>query len=479
MSTLPNQKILTKGALVKKEGVKIVKLRGTNYEIGYQHGYLLADKIKLMITQTLPAAASVVSMTLQSSYEEAYRKMAEGAKIAEKNIPSELLQEMRGITDGANAAGYDVTFDEIKLWNTMYDQWCIYAHPHYWNIDDESVKGQYPPEGPGTTVLTGSGCSSFSAWDDSVGGNGDMLFCKNEDNLDLPYQLENRYLYIVNPDIGNAHLYLCFPGMIGMDGGFNEKGISMMTQYNASIYETMDGCGIGIFTRLLLTHANNLDEAIQTFYNHPRCTGIAYHCADAHAKKAAVVETSAKMVVVRHPMRNTTRLWQANDSICYPGYQDYEGYNMVYDQQLVYQLNDVSSIEKYLQSQKDPYNFVVPAPCRFERYDRLLHENYGNIDVETAIKIMSDRYDPYTQQTRPKMATSYTNNILATISANYPKELFTDNPNGEFKAGVANLWSLVAYPSRGDFWLAIDDFPANQGSFYHFNFFELLKSEKP
>jgi predicted choloylglycine hydrolase len=398
----------------------------------------------------------------------------EGAKIAQKNIPASLLEEMIGITDGANYAGYNVTFDEIQLWNTMYDQWCIYAHPHYWNIDDTTTKGQYPKDGPGTTVLTGSGCSSFSAWDDSVGGDGDMIFCKNEDNLDLPYQLENRYLYIVNPDNGNSHLYLCFPGMIGMDGGFNEKGISMMTQYNASIDETMDGCGIGIFTRLLLTNANNLDEAIQTFYEYPRCTGIAYHCADAHAKKAAVVETSSKITTVRYPMENTTRLWQANDSICYPGYQGYSGYNMVYDQQLVYELEDVSSIEKYLQSQKDPYNFTVPAPCRFERYDYLLNDNYGKIDVEIAKEIMSDRYDPYTKKTRPKISTSYTNNILATISAYYPKELFTHSPNGEFRAGVANLWSLISYPASGDFWLAIDEFPANQGSYKQFNFFDLL-----
>ncbi|SFV67354.1 hypothetical protein MNB_SM-4-215 [hydrothermal vent metagenome] len=249
----------------------------------------------------------------------------------------------------------------------------------------------------------------------------------------------------------------------------------MMTQYNASIYETMDGCGIGIFTRLLLTHANNLDEAIQTFYDNPRCTGIAYHCADAHAKKAAVVETSAKMVTVRYPMGDNTRLWQANDSICYPGYQGYSGYNMVYDQQLVYELEDVSSIEKYLQSQKDPYNFIVPAPCRFERYDYLLNEHYGAINADIAIEIMTDRYDPYTKKIRPKIATSYTNNILATISAKYPQEVFTNGPNGEFKAGVANLWSLVSYPASGDFWLAIEDFPANQGNYHKFNLFSLLK----
>ena len=477
MSNLSHEEILAKGSFEVQEGVKVVKLKGEPYEIGFQHGYFLADKIELMVTQTLPAAASVVAKTLQSSFDVALEKMERGAKIAAKNIPEFLEIEMQGICDGMNYAGVSITLDEVKLWNTMYDQWCIYAHPHFWNIDNPDEKGQYPDGKPGTRVLTGSGCSSFCAWDDSVGKEnrgGELIFCKNEDNLDLPYQLENRYLFIVDPTHHNGHMYMCFPGMVGMDGGFNEKGVSMMTQYDASIHETMDGCGIGTFTRLLLTYSDNLEEAIQTFYEHPRCTGIAYHCACAYSKTAAVVETSSKMVTVRYPMENFTRLWQANDSICYPGYQGYYGYNMVYDQQLVYELKDVSSIEKYLESQKDPYNFVVPAPCRFERYDFLLNEHYGNISVQTAKEIMCDRYDPYTKMTRPKISTSYTNNILATISAYYPKDVFENEINGEFRAGVGNLWSLLCYPKSGDFWLAIEDFPANQGEYKKFNLFELL-----
>lgn len=469
-----HEPLMKAARLSVENGVKVVRLMGTHYEIGYQHGFLLADKIRLMIENTLPAAATVIAKTLHSDYQTARDKMARGAKLAAPFLPPELVEEMRGVAAGATKAGYAVDYDTIQLWNTMYDQWCIYAHPHFWNIDDVSARGQFKDGRSGTHVLAMAGCSSFCAWDDSAGHGGDLIFCKNEDNLNLPSQLENRYLYVVDPVVGHAHVFLCFPGMIGMDGGFNEKGISMMTQYDASIHETMEGCGIGVFTRLLLTNASTLDEAVQVFHDHPRCTGIAYHCADAVAKRAAVVETSAKIVTQRNPMPSFTRLWQANDSICYPGYQGYYGYNMVADQQLVYELTDVSSIQNYLDSMKDPYNFVVPAPCRFERYDQLLQQYYGDITVENAIKIMSDRLDPYTGQTRPPDATSFTNNIMACICANYPQDLFTQDPNGSFRAGVANLWSLIAYPARGDFWLAIDEFPANQGTYQQFNLYQLL-----
>jgi hypothetical protein len=91
---------------------------------------------------------------------------------------------------------------------------------------------------------------------------------------------------------------------------------------------------------------------------------------------------------------------------------------------------------------------------------------------------MSDNYDPYTKKHRPMNGTSISNNILATISASYPDEVFLAGPPvGEFKARIANLWSLVAYPLSGDFWVAMKDFPANQGEYEAFNLKKLLAKE--
>jgi hypothetical protein len=238
----------------------------------------------------------------------------------------------------------------------------------------------------------------------------------------------------------------------------------------------MEGCGIGVFTRLLLTHANTVDEAIKIFQTHPRCTGIAYHVAEAQAKKAAVVETSTKRVCVRYPMPNIKSLYQTNHSNCYPGWMGYSGYNMVADQQPVNELKDISTLQNWQNSLKEPYNFYVQAPSRFERYGQLLHQYYGNITPENAIKIMSDRYDPYTGLKRARELPSWTNNILCTICALYPDFTFqAANPVGEFKAHIANMWSLVSYPGTGDIWLAINDFPAQYGGYQHFNIKTLLK----
>ncbi len=465
------ENILKKGSFKIQDGVKTLYMKGTPYEMGYQHGYLLADKISVMINTTLQATIAYISMATGNDLSTSEEWFWLGQEAAEPFLPEEFKEEMQGIAAGCNAAGVSVTDKQIYLWNTNYDQWCIYAHPHYW----------HPVEGVGqrelAKVLQGAGgCSSFSAWDDAVGSDGKMVFCKDEDNFNMPGQQENRMMFVANPDEGHGHMFLSYPGMIGLDGGFNEVGFEMMTQLNSMKEETMAGCGIGIFTRLLLTHANNVDDAIAIFNKYPRCAGIAYHVADAINKKAAVVETSATKVAVRYPMTNQNFLYQANNSNCYPGWLGYEGYNMVNDQALVNELTNVSTIDKWQASLRDPANKYVQAPSRVERYGELLVKHYGNITLEAAKAIMTDRFDPYTQKEREKWEPSVSNNILCTICALYPDDTFhAAEPLGEFKAHIANMWSLIALPETGDFWLAINDFPAEYGGYVQFNLKDLLQ----
>ena len=202
------------------------------------------------------------------------------------------------------------------------------------------------------------GCSSFCAWDEWAGGDGRLIFGKNEDNFNMPEQLDNRMMVIADPDDGFGHAFMTYPGMIGLDGGLNEDGLEMMTQLNSMQDESMQGCGIAIFTRYLLTHASTVDDAIKIFRETPRSAGIAYHVADAKAKKAAVVETSSKMVSVRYPMANVKALWQTNHSNCYPGWMGYSGYNMVADQLTVNDLKDISTIENWQKQPQGPLQLL-------------------------------------------------------------------------------------------------------------------------
>jgi len=204
--------------------------------------------------------------------------------------------------------------------------------------------------------------------------------------------------------------------------------------------------------------------------------GIAYHVADAQVKKAVVIEASAKAVAVRYAAPDMECLWQSNHSNCYPGWMGYTGTNMVTDQAPIYDLKNINSIENWQASLRERENISVPAPSRFERYHELLREHQGNITVDTATRILSDRHDPYTGRSREKSSPSESNNLLATICALYPEDVYA-TPSGEFSAHITNLWSLVTYPATGDFWLAMEGTPAQEGGYRPFNLQQELEKK--
>lgn len=53
--------ILKKAYFEEIKGVKVLHIKGKPYEMGYQHGYLLADKIDWIINRTLLATIAYVA----------------------------------------------------------------------------------------------------------------------------------------------------------------------------------------------------------------------------------------------------------------------------------------------------------------------------------------------------------------------------------------------------------------------------------
>ena len=129
--------VLERAELKEVRGVKILRLAGSPYEMGYQHGRLLAEDIDLMVDTTLAATAAYVALQTGSELERAEEMLWIGQRRAEPFLPRFLREEMAGIADGVRDAGGKATLEEILLWNTNDDQWCIYCHPHLWNWEGD------------------------------------------------------------------------------------------------------------------------------------------------------------------------------------------------------------------------------------------------------------------------------------------------------------------------------------------------------
>lgn len=459
-----------KAFLEERHGLKILHLKGAPYERGYQHAALLTKEISEIVIKGLTGASTFVARAISSDVAGGLKALTVGKQEAEPYIPPEFKEEMRGISDGLAAGGSKIGLDDILLWNTMYDSYCFYNHPDPSNPRTSANRHPYPP-----------GCSSFSAWG-SATRDGKLVFGKNMDNLTLPGILENRILTIIDPDHGLGHAFMTHPGMIAIDGGINEDGVEMMTHYSPSIHESMRGCGIGILSREILQNVHRLDDAINILTVYPRCTGINYHVADAKVNGSVVIEVSANEVAVRYPESGKDVLWSTNHSNCYPGWKGYEGHNMVDGQAQPFQLNDVTTLEKWQESLRDKANLYISGSGRFRRYEQLLHENYGQISVEKGIEIVSDRRDPDTGRKRPWDEAVPAPNDGATICMLKPRVTYAENAlcyKSKERLTIAAtpgcLWSIVAVPADGDLWVAGTDFPAQRGPYIHLNLIEELE----
>lgn len=72
--------ILKKALFEEETGIKILQIKGEPYEMGYQHGYFLTDKIALMINRTLLATAAYVAAQTGSDLKRAQEMLWIGQK---------------------------------------------------------------------------------------------------------------------------------------------------------------------------------------------------------------------------------------------------------------------------------------------------------------------------------------------------------------------------------------------------------------
>ena len=273
--------------------------------------------------------------------------------------------------------------------------------------------------------------------------------------------------------------------MLAIDGGFNEAGIAMMTHYSGSVHETMRGCGIGTLTRLVLQNAASVEEAIDILNTRPRCTGINYHIADANAMKAAVVEANAKETAVRRPFERDV-LWCTNHSNCYPGWMGYQGRNMVEAQGPVFRLKDISTVEAWQASLRETENGNIAAAGRFRRYEKMIDESYGSLDMGKGMEILSDRHHPDSGEQRGWETPARSRNDGVTICYLLPRRIYAEKARfyksgeeGPITGQATNLWSVMAAPASGDLHVALEGLPAQRQGYRHFNLFKELGHRLP
>jgi hypothetical protein len=242
------------GFLEEINGHKVLHVKGTPYEMGYQQGALLKGDIRDQVRFLFDVKAKELKLEVAGFKVEPDPKkiIAAIAESQRKFVPDRFFEELRGVADGSG-----MKRDEIVVANFI---------PELFH------------------------CSGF-ALAGSATKNGTLYHGRILDyGVDWRLQ-EHAVVTIAEPAGRNAFANISYCGFIGSVTGMNAQGISV---------GEMGGRGMGhwagvpmtVLVRMALEEASSLEEAIATFKNNPRTCQYYYVIADGKAGKAVGMEGS-------------------------------------------------------------------------------------------------------------------------------------------------------------------------------------------
>ena len=344
---------LQKAYRFQKGGWTYVHLEGSPSDIGFQHGYLLAKEI----------ADAFEAIKLYDTHStrrdwEFFRTTARQALWP--HIDPEYQQELQGIADGVKAHGVDLDVYDIVALNA-FEEVPDYYVP--W-LNKQEKSAQAPK-------LTAPGnCSAFIATGSMTKDHQIVIAHNNWTS----YLEGERWVIIfdIQPQDGNRILMDGFPGVITSDDDFgvNSAGI-MITETTITQFEGWDPEGKPEFmrSRKALQYANSIDDYVRII-KEGNNGGYAndWLIGDRKTGEIAYLELGLK----------NTPLWRTKD-----GY--FVSSNFARDPQLI----------KEETSGFDPNDASSSMNARHARWEQVMKQAKGNLDVAMAQQLLSDHFDSF------------------------------------------------------------------------------------
>jgi isopenicillin-N N-acyltransferase like protein len=240
------------GFLEDVNGYRVLHLKGTPYEMGYQHGALLKDDIREGVRFLFDVKAKELKLEygeIKTDPKQIIAAIAEGQR---KFVPARFFEELRGVADGAG-----MKVDDIIVANFI---------PEMFHCSGFALSG--------------------SATKDGTLYHGRIL----DYGCDWRLQ-EHAVLTIAEPDGRNAFVNVTYAGFIGSVTGMNAKSISIGEMGGRGLGHWA-GVPMALLVRMALEDASTLDEAIATFKNNPRTCEYYYVLADGKTGNAVGMEGS-------------------------------------------------------------------------------------------------------------------------------------------------------------------------------------------
>jgi hypothetical protein len=355
-----------KGAFRRPEnnGWTFVHLQGTPHEIGFQNGYLLAPEIE--------DALAVITLETTHDNNKDWQFFRDAAQnVMWPQIEQEYREEMQGIADGVNARRTNAhgVGTKIDLWDVVAlnaaEEWEYYVKAYDTAHGIKSTASLAVPEHCSAFVATGSYTKdgkvviSHNNWTGYLDGERWTI------------------IYDIVPAKGKRMLMDGLPGVIHSADDFvmNSAGI-IITETTIGHFSGYDPAGIPEFVRArkAAQYSTSIDDFARIM-KEGNNGGYAntWLVADVGKNEIGRLELGLKNVTLERKS---------------DGY--FVGSNFPINEKLIREETDF-----------DPHDMSSSANARHVRWEQLMAENKGKIDLAAAQRFLADHYDTFENKEDP------------------------------------------------------------------------------
>ncbi len=234
-------------------------VEGKPFERGYQHGHLMTREIP----EYLERCASLLG---SKEHWDDYRKLANSLFL--RGFDQELLEEMRGIADGASDAGarwQDRRIDliDILVANTTIEMGVLDSALSTTRTGLEGLGLEVPPYANGKHDSVTDHCSAFAATGPAT-RDGKMVI-GHVTWWPLTLAEQTNVMLDIKPASGHRMLIQSYPGGIesGTDWYQNDAGVVLTETTIDQTPFNIQGTSVAFRARSAIQYSSNIDEVVQ------------------------------------------------------------------------------------------------------------------------------------------------------------------------------------------------------------------------
>ena len=327
----------------RRDGLLVVHLKGSPFEMGYADGVLEQQQIHTLENEFITMLHGYVpsDLTLRVlKWYVIYRN-----RHLSDYIPLDYRLQIYGATLGCSDIHPEI--------GSYYNRILNYHAAHdvsYMMIDNP--------------LVSKAGCTAFGAWGNATTG-GHLLTGRNFDWEAADVFSRDRVVIMCEPDQGIPFISLAWAGMAGVVSGMNRAGVSVTINGAPSSLPGETATPVAIVARQVLQNAHNLAESLDILRQAKVFVSTLWLIGSRTDGKFVVVERTPATMQVREP--ETDWIVCANHFQT-PGLKD--------------EPRNRSQIEE------------ATSVSRQTRLSELLQQNHGSLGITQAVEVLRDRKLP-------------------------------------------------------------------------------------